>query len=64
VSCLSEPEYNYVNVVYGDTLWEIAREYGPQNADTRETVYKICELNEVSADSLIPSQRLIVPVYI
>ncbi len=55
--------YNMVKVESGDTLWDIASEYGPDNMDLRQVVYEICDLNEISADQLEAGQNIIVPVY-
>ncbi|MGI6204010.1 MAG: LysM peptidoglycan-binding domain-containing protein [Anaerovoracaceae bacterium] len=40
------PAYTTVEVCDGDTLWTIAERCDP-NTDTREAVYKICELNNI-----------------
>lgn len=53
--------YTAIEVSHGDTLWNIAKLYGPKDADIRETVYKICKLNNVSADTLRAGQVISVP---
>ena len=58
----SAEEYVEVTVESGDTLWNIARAYGPSNADLRVVVYNIERVNGISADSLMPGQILLVPV--
>ena len=59
----SEPRvYNRIKVEAGDTLWNLALEYGPENQDVRRTVYDICKLNDVSADSLAAGTYLLIPV--
>ncbi len=58
----SADDYVEVTVENGDTLWNIARSYGPANADTRVVVYNIERVNGISADSLMPGQILLVPV--
>ncbi len=58
----SADEYTEVVVESGDTLWKIARSYGPANVDTRVVVYNIERVNGISADSLVPGQILLVPV--
>ena len=50
-----------VKVQYGDTLWNIARMYGSEDKDIRETVYEICRINNVQAGSIYPGQVLKVP---
>ena len=50
-----------VRVQPGDTLWNLARTYGPEGVDTRVIVYAIGELNGVSASTLRPGQYLNIP---
>ena len=44
----------------GQTLWQIAQTVAPQ-ADPRETIARIRELNGLSGTQLVPGQQLIVP---
>lgn len=53
--------YTTVQVQAGDTLWNLARTYGAANKDVRETVYEICRLNDISADTLMPGQFITIP---
>ena len=51
----AEPEDDkYITVVVqsGDTLWTLAREYGPKDQDVRQTIYEICRLNDIQASDL------------
>lgn len=50
----------YVTVAPGQTLWSIAGEVAPQ-ADRRDTVERLLELNALDSARLIPGQRLAVP---
>ncbi|WP_129661984.1 LysM peptidoglycan-binding domain-containing protein [Rothia uropygialis] len=50
-----------VTVGSGDTLWDIARDVDPKG-DTRESIAKINDLNDLSSGRVTPGQRLIVPV--
>lgn len=59
----SMDEYHAIKISAGDTLWNIAAEYGPENQDIRKTVYEICELNEMNASELEAGQRILVPAY-
>ena len=59
----SMDQYYAVNVSRGDTLWNIAEEYGPENQDIRKTVNEICDLNEISASDLKYGTRILVPAY-
>ena len=45
-------QYNQVKVELGDTLWEIASEYGPADMDVRQVVHEICQLNDITAGQL------------
>ncbi len=50
-----------VRVSYGDTLWGLARQYGPDKADIRGTIYDICRINNVTADTLQAGQHILIP---
>lgn len=63
VSSSSIDQYYQVSVQSGDTLWDIASEYGPEDADVRQIVHEICSINEITADTLQAGQKIIVPVY-
>lgn len=56
-------EYMDVEIKSGDTLWNIAETYMPDNMDTRKAVYQICSLNDISADELYAGMTIQVPVY-
>jgi len=60
---LSTPAYVEVKVQSGDTLWDIANTYGPDDVDVRRVIYEICRLNDVTADTIVPGQTLLVPEY-
>lgn len=46
----------------GDTLWQIAGEYGPRDSDRREVVSIIERLNGIDAGSLQIGQVIEIPV--
>jgi len=46
----------------GDTLWEIAAEYGPDGVDRRRIVASIEKINDVSAETLQAGQVIEIPV--
>ena len=46
----------------GDTLWQIARTYGPDNADTRRVVAAIEKLNQIDGGSLQAGQLIEIPL--
>ena len=50
-----------VRVSYGDTLWSLARQYGPDKADIRGTIYEICRINHVTAETLQAGQHILIP---
>ena len=53
--------YTEVKVQAGDTLWNLAKDYGDQTKDVREVVYDICQFNNVDAASIYPGQVLLIP---
>ncbi len=61
---LTKPNYSEITVQSGDTLWNLAEEFGPDGKDIREIVYEICRLNDISADGIYPGQTILIPVYI
>ena len=63
VNSASLNQYNHVQVEAGDTIWNIACEYAPDNMDVRKVVYDICDINEIQADQLVAGQHIIIPVY-
>jgi len=56
-------EYEVVEVTVrsGDTLWSLAREYGPAGMDIREAVDWIQRENGLTSPVLRPGQRILVP---
>ncbi len=63
VESASIPKYIEVYVDSGDTLWDIAQEYGPDHVDTRKTIYEISKLNQLNQDYIYPGQVLRIPTY-
>ena len=61
-SSMSEPLYTEVCVQSGDTLWDLAGSYGPQDEDVRKVVHAICKVNNISANNIHPGQTLQIPV--
>lgn len=57
----TEPHYIEIQVSEGDTLWDIARQYGNENTDIRETIYNICHANNITASELKANQIIIIP---
>jgi len=50
-----------VVVEQGDTLWELAVEYGPPGADVRKTVCEIRKANHLAASLIHPGDVLRIP---
>ena len=57
-----KPEYAEIKVVYGDTLWELAKTYGDQSKDVRQVVYEICNINNIKAEDLRAGQTILIPI--
>ena len=62
-SSLTVQEYVDIEICYGDTLWQIAQAYTPDDVDIRSAVHDICKINDISASELYPGQIIQVPVY-
>ena len=60
-SSLDEQSYIVVKVQHGDTLWDLAKQYGPQNEDCRQVIYEICKLNDLTPETLWVGQEILIP---
>lgn len=58
----TKDQYMVVEVYYGDTIWDIAREHLSSDMDLRESVHIIMTVNDISAEELQPGQTLKIPV--
>ena len=58
---LTEKNYETVEISMGDTLWEIASRYAPDNMDIRRAVYKLQALNNLNAADLMPGMVIKIP---
>lgn len=56
-------EYHQVEVVEGDTLWNIALDYLPEGKDVRKLVYEINVLNENKTNYIYPGDIIKVPIH-
>ena len=45
----------------GDTLWEIAKQHGPRNEDTRSVIFRMRQLNQLQSAMIRPGDILLVP---
>ncbi len=61
---LTKPAYTEILVVTGDTLWDLAKAYGPDDRDIRQVVHAICKVNNISADQLQTGQKILIPQYL
>ncbi len=61
---MTKTSYSEIIVQTGDTLWDLAREFGLDSKDTREIVYDICMINDITAESIYPGQTILIPAYI
>lgn len=57
------PQYNYITVEEGDTLWTIASNYTEKsNTDIRKLVYEISYENNIYNASIYPGDVIRVPM--
>ena len=61
-SSLTQKEYTEITVQSGDTLWNIAKTYMPENTDIRDSVYTLCQINNIAAHELKAGQTILVPI--
>lgn len=52
--------FNYVTVHAGDSLWALAEKYAPQ-ADPREWINQVAQINNLSSSGLVAGQQLAIP---
>lgn len=53
--------FSYVQVAAGDSLWQIAQSIAPE-ADPREVVSDLVQLNQLTSVVVQPGQRLAIPM--
>ena len=51
-----------IQVVEGDTLWQIASEYNYYNEDIRDVIHRIKAMNDMKKGDIVVGQNLIIPV--
>ena len=57
---LSTGQFEYVTVMAGQSLWELAIDLDP-DADPRDVIYDVLQLNQLSSSQVHPGQRLAIP---
>lgn len=62
-SSLTKENPIQIEIQSGDSLWNIACKYGPDHTDIRKIVYDICSLNDITAESIYPGQKILIPDY-
>lgn len=55
-------EKQVITVHTGDTLWDIAAEWGGRDEDVREVILRIQKENNLTGSDLAVGQQLIIPV--
>lgn len=55
------PQFDYINVKEGDTLWSIASNY-TNNKEIREVIYEISKANNIQDASIYPGDIIKVPL--
>jgi len=56
--------YAQVTIHEGDNLWNIVEQYNPDsNINVENAIYDIYEINDISADEIVPGQVIFVPIY-
>ena len=58
----SEKELISIEIVPGDTLWEIASKFNFYNEDIREVIHRIKTYNHLEDGQLIAGEMLVVPL--
>jgi len=62
VSASGEQEYISYYVESGDTLWDIAKTYGPSDMNIKQFIYLIEKHNNTNANTLQAGQIIEIPV--
>lgn len=53
--------FEYVTVHAGESLWDLADRYAGENANHRDWIASLVELNNLSSNELQPGQRVALP---
>ncbi len=55
------PQFKYINVKEGDTLWSLASNY-MESKEIREAIYEISKLNNIQNASIYPGDIIAIPI--
>lgn len=55
------PQFDYIQVKEGDTLWSIASDYD-DNKEIRQVIYEISEANNLNNALIYPGDIIMVPL--
>ena len=55
------PQFDYISVKEGDTLWSIASDYAA-NKEIREVIYEISRANNIQDASIYPGDIIKIPL--
>lgn len=55
------PQFDYIDVKEGDTLWSIASDYS-DNKEIREVIFEISQTNHIQNASIYPGDIIKVPL--
>lgn len=61
VSGMVQPHFTHIEIEPGDTLWDIAGEFMPDDMDRRKAVHILCRINDISASQFYAGQILKIP---
>lgn len=51
----------HIEILAGDTIWDIADKYKNDNTDLRKAVYEICQANDIHDGAIQEGMTLIIP---
>ena len=54
--------YESVVIQEGDTLWDLALQYAPEEQDIRSYIQEVRELNHMTSDQIYAGQSIILPM--
>lgn len=62
-STIQVKQYTSIEIQDGDTLWDLAEEYGQPYHDRREFIKEVKSINRLYGDQITAGGYLLVPVY-